>query len=94
MKVVLGALGALEVDSLINCLRFATPAEANRRPEARRDTIRTSQGRTSDAQGCIDERQLAKIEKQGWKACSSKAWEHLEGVFCAPGTTFGSPGSS
>ena len=36
-----------------NCLRFATPAEANRRPEAWRDTLRTSKGRTSDAEVCI-----------------------------------------
>ena len=49
-----------------NCLRFATPAEANRRPEARRDTMRTTQGRTSDAEGCSDERQSANMDKQGW----------------------------
>ena len=34
----------------IYCLRFAT-AEANQRPEAWRDTLRTSTGRTSDAKG-------------------------------------------
>ena len=65
----------------INCLRFAAPAEANRRPEARRDTVRTSQGRTSDAEGCIGERQLANVEKEGLNARSFKARGHPEEVF-------------
>ena len=52
-----------------NCLRFATPAEANRRPEARRDTMRTSQDRTSDAQGCIDERQPKDVLKRMAQEC-------------------------
>ena len=47
-----------------NCLRFATPAEANRRPEAWRDTLRTSTGRTSDAKGFCkkDSSRIWKIE--------------------------------
>ena len=76
---------------LLNCLRFATPAEANWRPEARRDTMRTWQGRTSGAERCGDERQPAIMEQQSWKARILKGRGHPEGGFLTSRNDFWTP---
>ena len=49
---------------------------------------------TCGAEGVIDERQAAEVEKQDRKACQLTARMPPEGVFRAPRVPFGPPGSS